>query len=69
MKICPSTALKTNNLDKPRTAISIFDKRDWPIPKKIDFIFTTKITKEKKNKKYNLRALRVLRGVITLFLP
>ena len=28
--------------------------------------FATKITKEKKNKKYNLR---VLRGVITLFLP
>jgi hypothetical protein len=31
--------------------------------------FATKITKEKKNKKYNLRALRVLRGAITLFLP
>jgi len=38
-------------------------------PKKIGFTFTTKITKEKKNKIYNLRALRVLRGVIKLFLP
>ena len=38
-------------------------------PKKIGFIFTTKITKEKKNKTYNFRALRVLRGVIRLFLP
>jgi len=42
---------------------------DKPEPKKIGFIFTTKITKKKKNKIYNLRALRVLRGVITLFLP
>jgi hypothetical protein len=33
-------------------------------PKKIGFIFTTKITKEEKNKIYNLRALR---GVIKLF--
>jgi len=33
------------------------------------FISTTKITKEKNNKIYNLRALRVLRGVIKLFLP
>ena len=41
----------------------------WIEPKKIGFIFTTKITKEKKNKIYNLRALRVLRGVIKLFLP
>ena len=37
-----------------------------PEPKKIGFIFTTKITKKKKNKIYNLR---VLRGVIKLFLP
>jgi len=47
-----------------------FDKIDRiykPEPKKIGFIFTTKITKEKKNKLYNLRALRVLRGVIKLF--
>ncbi|MEA1947527.1 MAG: hypothetical protein U9N83_09535 [Thermodesulfobacteriota bacterium] len=42
---------------------------DKPEPKKIGFIFTTKITKKKKNKIYNLRALRVLRGVIKLFLP
>jgi len=41
---------------------------DKPEPKKIGFIFTTKITKEKKNKLYNLRALCVLRGVIKLFL-
>jgi hypothetical protein len=40
---------------------------DRPEPKKIGFIFTTKITKEKKNKIYNLRALRVLRGVIKVF--
>jgi len=44
-------------------------KADGPEPKKIGFIFTTKITKEKKKKTYNLRALRVLRGVIKLFLP
>ncbi|OEU63311.1 MAG: hypothetical protein BA867_01765 [Desulfobacterales bacterium S5133MH16] len=42
---------------------------DEPEPKKIGFIFTTKITKEKKNKIYNPRALRVLRGVIKLFFP
>jgi hypothetical protein len=36
-------------------------------PKKIDFIFTTKLTKEKKNKIYNLHVLRGLRGVIRLF--
>jgi hypothetical protein len=42
---------------------------DKPEPKKIGFIFTTKLTKEKKNKIYNLRDLRVLRGVIKLFLP
>ena len=33
----------------------------------IGFIFTTKITKEKKNKIYHLGALRVLRGVIIFF--
>jgi len=44
-------------------------KADVPEPRNIGFIFTTKITKEKKNKIYNLRALRVLRGVIKLFLP
>jgi len=36
-------------------------------PTKIGFIFTTKITKEKKNKIYNLHVLRGLRGVIRLF--
>ena len=48
---------------------SIQPKLCKPEPKKIGFIFTTKITKEKKNKIYNLRVFRVLRGVIKLFLP
>ena len=46
-----------------------WSEADGPEPKKIGFIFTPKITKEKKSKIYNLRALRVLRGVIKLFLP
>jgi len=37
-----------------------------PEPKKIDFIFTTKNTKQKKNKIYNLP---VLRGVFKLYFP
>jgi len=44
----------------------LIPKPDKPEQKKIGFIFTTKITKEKKNKIYNLR---VLRGVIKFFLP
>jgi hypothetical protein len=53
----------------PHGSILLKPNPDRPEPKKIGFIFTTKITKEKKNKIYNLRALRVLRGVIKLFLP
>jgi len=45
----------------------LLPKPDKPEPKKIGFIFTTKITKKKKKKIYNLRALRVLRGVIIFF--
>ena len=40
---------------------------DKPEPKKIGFIFTTKITKKKKNKIYNPRALCVFCGAINFF--